>query len=177
MLGEKNTEGPVYSEQFNPFHFHGKVQQEVTVKQSFLHRWDRVTHKCITFGRHTGRNKSRNKSKLLLSGKHPLSFFCSLDNVARLATNFQFDIDICKIRQITNGVTYIISLRNVHVTRPEKSFTQDGDRTRDPLLASQVLCQLSCVRFSLHVMCHPRCMPCLIVIDLILTSFLHKLHL
>jgi len=41
MLGEKNnTEGPVYrycSEQFNPFHFHGKVQQEVTIKQSLLH--------------------------------------------------------------------------------------------------------------------------------------------
>ena len=44
----------------------------------------------------------------------------------------------------------------IYVERPEKSFTQGGDRTHDPLLASQVLYQLSypgvqfCLRFVHH---------------------------
>ena len=50
---------------------------------------------------------------------------------------------------------YILKSNNnyINVERPEKSFTQGGDRTHDPLLASQVLYQLSypgvqfCLRF------------------------------
>ena len=49
--------------------------------------------------------------------------------------------------------TKVKRLNLFHVERPEKSFTQGGDRTYDPLLASQMLYQLSypgvqfCLRF------------------------------